>query len=121
VDFEFIGLTYSNQVFGQIVALQALHYLTLSILVPPLLIFFCDPYALEYEGGTANVGMIMDWREIAGRQTIGGGVGVSGWNVFKEAWKGGWKGSLRGETYPGSDAMRGWVLAGCWILSSGVE
>ena len=40
----------------QIVSVQALHYLTLSILIPPLLWFFAEPNALMFEGGPANVG-----------------------------------------------------------------
>ena len=36
--------------------MQALHYLTLSILIPPLLWVFAEPNALIYEGGAANVG-----------------------------------------------------------------
>ena len=57
-------------IISQIVALQTLHYLTLSILTPPLLALVADPARLEYAGGAANVGMIMDWREIAGRSTL---------------------------------------------------
>lgn len=41
----------------QIVSMQTLHYLTLAILIPPLLAIFAESSALEYEGGAANVGM----------------------------------------------------------------
>lgn len=41
----------------QIISLQTLHYLTLAILLPPLLAMFAEPSSLEYEGGAANVGM----------------------------------------------------------------
>ena len=44
-------------IIAQIVALQTLHYVTLSLLIPPLLVMFADPGSLEYEGGAANVGM----------------------------------------------------------------
>jgi hypothetical protein len=37
--------------------MQALHYLTLSILIPPLLSLLADPAALTYEGGASNVGV----------------------------------------------------------------
>lgn len=40
----------------QIIAMQALHYLTLSLLIPPLLWLFAEPNTLTYEGGAANVG-----------------------------------------------------------------
>lgn len=36
--------------------MQALHYLTLSLLIPPLLWLFAEPNTLVYEGGAANVG-----------------------------------------------------------------
>jgi len=47
----------------QIVSVQTLHYLTLSILIPPLLNLFAEPNSLSYEGGAANVGMWQDFRE----------------------------------------------------------
>lgn len=34
----------------QIVSMQCVHYLTLCLLVPPLLTIFAEPYALAYEG-----------------------------------------------------------------------
>lgn len=36
--------------------MQTLHYLTLSVLIPPLLAVFAESAALLYEGGAANVG-----------------------------------------------------------------
>ena len=36
--------------------MQALHYLTLSFIIPPLLAAFAEPASLRYEGGAANVG-----------------------------------------------------------------
>jgi hypothetical protein len=45
------------QNFHQIVSMQTLHYLTLSLLIPPLLHLFAEPNSLNYEGGAANVGM----------------------------------------------------------------
>jgi hypothetical protein len=42
----------------QIVALQSLHYLTLALLVPPLLSLFAEPGSLQYEGGAFNVGTL---------------------------------------------------------------
>ena len=41
----------------QIISLQALHYLVLSMMVSPLLALFAESSSLEYEGGAANVGM----------------------------------------------------------------
>jgi len=37
--------------------MQTLHYLTLSIITPPLLAAFAETASLNYEGGAASVGM----------------------------------------------------------------
>lgn len=48
-----------------------MHYLTLSLVLPPLLYTFTDSRAVSYtHGGAATVGMVMDWRDIAGRSTL---------------------------------------------------
>ena len=36
--------------------MQTLHYLTLSIVIPPLLTIFAEAKSLAYEGGAANIG-----------------------------------------------------------------
>ena len=43
----------------QIVSMQILHYLTLSIIIPPLLAIFAEAKSLAYEGSAANVGKIL--------------------------------------------------------------
>lgn len=130
--------------------MQALHYLTLSILVPPLLNFFAEPIALTFEGGAANVGMlpvlvilrvhilfsgmVMDWREMAGRPTVHGlgGDDRRGWSVFRGAYSGGrkvgdgsgldwWPEDPAVEWDGRTDPFRGWVIAFCWIAASCVE
>jgi hypothetical protein len=79
--------------------------------LPPLLVAFTDSRSLAYyNGGAATVGMIMDWREMAGRPTVGHGVSGGSWNPFESAWEGvvrvsqsevarkglgGWKASLK--------------------------
>lgn len=56
---------------SQIISLQSLHYLTLSLILPPLLYTFTDSRASIYtHGGSVTVGMVMDWREMAGRSTL---------------------------------------------------
>lgn len=40
----------------KIVSIQTVHYLVLSIFIPPLLTLFAEPNSLDYEGGAANVG-----------------------------------------------------------------
>ncbi|KAI0047149.1 hypothetical protein FA95DRAFT_1606329 [Auriscalpium vulgare] len=105
----------------QIVALQSLHYLTLALSVPPLLAILAEPVSLEYEGGAANVGMLMDWREMAGRPTFRRLHGEERWSSFTGAWSGGKK-VAEGAWYMGwdgrADPTRGWVLAVCWVLAS---
>ncbi|KAF8307785.1 hypothetical protein DL93DRAFT_2087628 [Clavulina sp. PMI_390] len=56
---------------AQIISLQSLHYLTLSLVLPPLLLTLSSSRALSYtHGGSATVGMVMDWRDLAGRSTL---------------------------------------------------
>ncbi|KAK0489423.1 integral membrane protein S linking to the trans Golgi network-domain-containing protein [Armillaria novae-zelandiae] len=76
---------------SQIVSMQTLHYLTLSLLVPPLLDLFADPASLEYHGGASSVGMIMDWRQMA---------------------------SSPPSPSPSPDPARGWLLALAWLLTA---
>lgn len=119
-------------IISQIFSLQALHYLTLSLLIPPLLWVFAEPNALSYEGGPANVGMVMDWREMAGWPTVHGLAGDDrrGWSVFRGAYSGGrrigtgtWIDPFKDESnlyrWDGrTDHMRGWVIAFCWMVAS---
>jgi len=104
----------------QIFALQSLHYLSLSIIIPPLLTFFAEPSALAYVGGASNVGMLMDWREMAGLP------GGSGWDA---SWVGAWSGGKKlGAGYTsglgeeaGLDARRAWLIAYAWLIASGID
>ncbi|KAI8459711.1 hypothetical protein BY996DRAFT_6409966 [Phakopsora pachyrhizi] len=57
-------------ILSQILAIQSLRYLILSLLTPPMLQLFSSPFPLELEGGPSNLAMIMDWREIIGIGTI---------------------------------------------------
>lgn len=102
--------------------MQTLHYLTLSIIVPPLLAIFSEPSSLIYQGGAANVGMIMDWREMAGRPTVrhGGIPGEQRWSLYGSAWSGGKQvgvGLDAGHMSEGMDATRGWIIALCWLAA----
>jgi protein SYS1 len=36
--------------------MQTIHYLAMSLLIPPLLVMFAEPNSLLFEGGAANVG-----------------------------------------------------------------
>ncbi|CAH7671398.1 hypothetical protein PPACK8108_LOCUS6172 [Phakopsora pachyrhizi] len=53
-------------IIAQILVIQSLHYLILSLLKPPILRLFSSPLPLEHEGGPSNLAMIMDWREMIG-------------------------------------------------------
>lgn len=57
------------RILAQIALLQASHYVLLAAFVPPLLAIFTAPAALRFEGGPAQVGMIVDWRELASQPT----------------------------------------------------
>ncbi|CCM01273.1 uncharacterized protein FIBRA_03322 [Fibroporia radiculosa] len=108
---------------SQIVSLQTLHYLTLAVLLPPLLIIFAEPSALEYHGGAANVGMVMDWREMAGRSTSR--MSQGSWNSWNSVWSGGKQvGSgdvLEGQWDGRIDPLRGWIIATCWMAASAAD
>ncbi|PPQ68390.1 hypothetical protein CVT25_007928 [Psilocybe cyanescens] len=105
---------------SQIFSMQTLHYLTLSIIVPPLLATFAETTSLNYEGGAASVGMIMDWRQMAGRPTVVGmPIGEKLW-----AWSGGRKIGYgwREDQWDGRmDPMRGWIIAFCWIVACSAD
>lgn len=75
---------------------------------------------------TISTGMILDWREMAGRPTVRGMQGEERWSSYTGAWSGGkkvgysWQEDqlmLAGRT----DPMRGWIIAFCWMLASGAE
>jgi len=82
---------------------------------------------LLYEGGATSVGMVMDWREMAGRPTVRGlqGEGEGGrWSSYAGAWSGGKKvgGGWGQDRWEGpTDPMRGWIIAFCWIAASGAD
>ncbi|KAG7096831.1 hypothetical protein E1B28_004240 [Marasmius oreades] len=116
----------------QIVSLQTSHYLILCLLVPLLLNTFAEPVSLTYEGGVANVGMIMDWREMAGRPTVPAIYDAErfGSYLYSWAWNGGkivgysWREDLLRMNKHGNravDPMRGWVVAFAWIAACCVD
>lgn len=133
----------------QIISLQSLHYVTLSVILPPLLVLCTDPIPLTYHhGGPATVGMVMDWREMAGRPTSGPGVGDGSWNPFASSWDGvvrvpdsqhkggigGWKTGAMGDASSSPEALsawhasadaldpkRAWTIALSWFLACAAE
>ncbi|KAI0364550.1 hypothetical protein BV20DRAFT_956020 [Pilatotrama ljubarskyi] len=111
-------------IVSQIIALQTLHYVTLSLLAPPLLVMFAEPASLEYEGGAANVGMIMDWREMAGRPTTRALPGEGPWRSLNSVWSGGKQvglGSSAQAPFRQVDPIRCWIIAICWMAASAAD
>ncbi|KAI0758599.1 integral membrane protein S linking to the trans Golgi network-domain-containing protein [Irpex lacteus] len=104
--------------------------------ISPLLSLFANPGALEYEGGAANVGMIMDWRQMAGKPTTGASLADT-WKSLHSVWSGGHQvlsgdnngsgsssqqGSAGGGTWSGQmDPRRGWIIAICWLATCGAD
>lgn len=55
----------------QLLSVLPLHYIVLCVFIPPSLSFFSNNHAaLKFEGGPAQVGMILDWRELGSRRTF---------------------------------------------------
>ncbi|CDS01088.1 hypothetical protein [Sporisorium scitamineum] len=57
------------RILSQIASFQTIHYLILATFLPPFLAIFAETSSLMFEGGPTQVGMIFDWRQIAGRPT----------------------------------------------------
>jgi hypothetical protein len=100
--------------------MQSLHYLTLATLAPPLLAIFAEPSALAYGGGAASIGMIMDWREMAGRPTFRLLHGVERWDALTGTWSGGRR-VADGLVQLGVDPLRSWILGVAWVVASFIE
>ncbi|KAI0339699.1 hypothetical protein BDW22DRAFT_1335835 [Trametopsis cervina] len=109
-------------IISQIISLQTLHYVTAAVLVSPLLSVFAEQSSLEYEGGAANVGMLMDWRQMSGRPTAGGTLADT-WKSLHSVWSGGHQvGDSQTLTWNGQiDSRRGWVIAACWMAACGAD
>ena len=69
--------------------------------------------------------MIMDWREMAGRPTVRGIYGGERWTSYTQwAWSGGKKVGYgwKEDRWDGrTDPLRGWIIAGCWLLACSAE
>ncbi|GAA5960710.1 hypothetical protein JCM8115_001806 [Rhodotorula mucilaginosa] len=114
-------------IISQIVALQALHYLFLSLVLPPILSVFCTTPSLDYEGGSTSIALAMDWRAFTGR-TVSGlparnylDAGLASLHAANATLPDGLdqQGLSRGVVrLAQKDAMRGWAVAFGWIVAS---
>lgn len=116
----------------QIITLQALHYLTLSLVLPALLSILSDHDLLEYEGGATSISMAMNWRSFSGATASGigasralpaglaslasaqAGVGAAGGMDKAELARGVVRVVAR-------DSFRGWAVALGWVAASMAE
>ncbi|GJJ11529.1 hypothetical protein Clacol_005762 [Clathrus columnatus] len=124
-------------ILSQVISMQAIHYLTLCFIIPPLLGIFAEQTSLAYEvltkssGGAANVGFVMDWREMCSRPTIRGLQGRSqlGWTSFTGAYSSGKKigfDALKNQTLVHMsegriDPRRGWCIAIAWLVACMID
>jgi hypothetical protein len=92
-------------IISQIVALQSLHYVTLGLLIPPVLNALASGPDLDREGGAYNVAMVVDWRELAGRNTVP--------SILDKDWM--------SPLFEAGASMRSWTIAICWVVTSLVE
>lgn len=68
-------------------------------------------------------GMVMDWREMAGRPTVR--MSQDAWSLWNTVWSGGRQvgseGLHEGHWDGRIDPVRGWLIAACWIIASTAE
>jgi hypothetical protein len=72
-----------------------------------------------------SIGMVMDWRELAGYPTAPEWQRGDSGSPFGDIWSGG----QRIESHElsdlsqvvGTDPIRGWIIAICWLIASGAE
>lgn len=123
----------------QIVSLQCLHYLSLSLILPVLLSTFASRPLLAYEGGPSSVSLMMDWREFTGSPTVSlapsvkrglevGLVGLSSFATRKGPGGTGDGGALLVSDVSRGlvrvierDSARGWTVAAGWLCASMIE
>ncbi|GAA5999735.1 Sys1p [Rhodotorula paludigena] len=116
-------------IISQIVSLQALHYLALSLVLPALLSILSNRDKLLYEGGATSISMAMNWKSftggtasglpasralhpgLAGLAAVQGGLGDFGKVDAADLARG----VVR---VIESDAFRGWAVALGWIMAS---
>ncbi|GAA5889556.1 hypothetical protein JCM6882_007069 [Rhodosporidiobolus microsporus] len=121
-------------IISQIVSLQALHYLTVAVILPVLLSIFANRDLLKYEGGASSIAMAMNWKAFTGATVSGvpvsraippglvgldaaGGTGYGAEGLKIDATELA-RGVVRAVE---GDAMRGWAVALGWVAASMVD
>ena len=101
------------RILAQICVLQCVHYILLATFVPPLLSIFTESAALRFEGGPAQVGMMLDWREVASKPT---------WDWTHLMDLVGWKPSDEAPAMPWTPteqaALSDWTAGSIWLQGS---
>ncbi|GAA6052978.1 hypothetical protein JCM3770_001160 [Rhodotorula araucariae] len=117
-------------IISQILSLQALHYLVLSLVLPALLTILSNRDLLLYEGGATSIAMAMNWKSFTGATASGvpasralapglaslvsaGADGLRGANTLDAAELA--RGVVRAVE---GDAFRGWAVAVGWVAAS---
>lgn len=101
------------RILTQILSFQTIHYLILATLVPPMLAIFAETSSLMFEGGPTQVGMVFDWRQIAGRPTYD-------WTAPRQLGEIGWtedgkQDEVRGEVVVDPAVLVRWNLDNVWL------
>ncbi|SJX65756.1 uncharacterized protein SRS1_16315 [Sporisorium reilianum f. sp. reilianum] len=103
------------RILSQIASFQTIHYLILATLLPPFLAIFAETSSLMFEGGPTQVGMLFDWRQIAGRPTYD-------WSAPKNLGDAAWTEELEGDEGAAADEVSidpavlvNWNLDNVWL------
>ncbi|GAA5948864.1 hypothetical protein JCM3765_003934 [Sporobolomyces pararoseus] len=121
-------------IISQIVAFQAIHYLTLALILPLFLSIFASTDLLSYEGGSSSISLAMDWRAFTGRTVSGipaGRILKPGLATLEIATMKITKGTVvnvsaedlaRGVVRVVEwDSLRGWAVSFAWMLTSFID
>ncbi|BGP41212.1 hypothetical protein JCM10449v2_005186 [Rhodotorula kratochvilovae] len=115
-------------IISQILSLQALHYLVLSLVLPALLSILSNRDLLLYEGGATSISMAMNWKSFTGATASGvpasralapGLTALASVNAGMSAGKLDAAELARGVVRAvEGDAFRGWAVAFGWVAAS---
>lgn len=121
-------------IISQIVAFQAVHYLTLALVLPLFLSIFASSDLLAYEGGSSSISLAMDWRAFTGRTVSGipaagllnpglatlelATAKITKATVVSVSPSDMTKGVVRVLEW---DSLRGWAVSFAWMLTSFID